>query len=71
MTYNLKEENGITYINIETDSSYGVICFGYEHTNAVFMAALADKGIEVFIQLLVYDPNTAYATFTAGYGDGL
>ena len=71
MNYSIKEENGVTFINIETDGPYGVICFGYEHTNAVFMAALADKGIEVFIQLLVYDPNTAYATFTAVSGYGL
>jgi hypothetical protein len=71
MNYTLRDENGITYINIETPGPYGVICFGYDNNNAVFMAALADKGIEVFIQLLVYDPNTAYTTFTAGYGDGL
>ena len=71
MEYILKEDSGVTYITIPTDGVYGVITFAYEHSNAVFMAALADKGIEVFIQLLVYDPNTAYTTFTAGYGDGL
>jgi hypothetical protein len=61
----------VTQITIPTDGPHGTICYAYEHNNAVFMAALADKGIDVYIQLLVYDPGTAYATFTAGYGDGL
>ena len=61
----------VTQITIPTDGPHGTICFAYEHSNAVFMAALNAKGIDVYIQLLVYDPSTAYATFTAGYGDGL
>lgn len=71
MDYILKEDNGITYITIPTDGPHGTIGFAYEHSNAVFMAALAAKGIDVFIQLLVYDPNTAYATFIDGYTDGV
>jgi hypothetical protein len=71
MEYIIKEDIEATYITIPTDGPHGTICFGYAHNDASFMTALNDKGIDVFIQLLVYDPNTAYTTFTAGYGDGL
>lgn len=66
MDYTLIEKDGVTTIIIPTTGPHGSICFGYAHDDATFMAALNTKGIEVFIQLLVYEPATAYTIFTDG-----
>lgn len=62
----MKTQGDVTIITVPTDGPHGTICFAYDSTFTTFLAALDAKGIDVFIQLLVYDPNTAYATFTDG-----
>lgn len=66
INYEIKTEGDVTIITIPTDGPHGTICFAYDSTFTTFLAALDAKGIDVFIQLLVYDPATAYATFTDG-----
>lgn len=66
INYEIKTEGNVTIITIPTDGPHGTICFAYDSTYTTFLAALDAKGIDVFIQLLVYDPATAYATFTDG-----
>jgi hypothetical protein len=64
MNYTITEdENGITQISIPTDSQHGTICFAWEKSNIEFTTALESKGIDVFIALLIADPNTAYSQF--------
>jgi hypothetical protein len=66
INYEMKTQGDVTIITVPTDGPHGTICFAYDSTFTTFLAALDAKGIDVFIQLLVYDPNTAYATFTDG-----
>jgi hypothetical protein len=64
MNYTITEdENGITQISIPTDSQHGTICFAWEKSNTEFTSAIESKGIDVFIALLIADPNTAYSQF--------
>lgn len=66
MTYELKEKNGIHEIMVATDSQWGTICFSWEDSNQDFVNAINSKGIELFVELLVNDPNTAYNQFVNG-----
>jgi hypothetical protein len=67
MNYTInQQDNGITEIVIPTNSQWGTICFAWEETNDEFINALNAKGIELFIDLLVNNPNTAYNQFVNG-----
>jgi hypothetical protein len=39
--------------------------FAWEKSNTEFTSALESQGIDVFVNLLVNDPNTAYSIFIA------
>jgi hypothetical protein len=67
MNYTInQQDNGITEIVIPTNSQWGTICFAWEENNDEFINALNAKGIELFIDLLVNNPNTAYNQFVNG-----
>lgn len=66
MNYTLdKKDNGITELVVPTDGEWGTICFAWEKSNTEFTNALESQGIDVFVNLLVNDPNTAYSIFIA------
>jgi len=66
MNYTLNQkDNGITELVVPTDGQWGTICFAWEDSNLEFTTALAEKGIEAFVALLIADPNTAYLIFVA------
>ena len=64
--YHLEDLGDIVKISIPTDTSWGVICFAYEKSNYEFTLALESQGIDVLIELLVKNPNTAYQAFIDG-----
>jgi hypothetical protein len=67
MNYTLNQkDNGITELVIPTDSQWGTICFAWEDSNQEFVNAMNSKGLELFVDLLVNDPNTAYNQFING-----
>ena len=66
MTYSIIQEDNITHIAINSDTKWGTICFSWENSNEEFVNALNTKGIEVFVELLIADPNTAYLLFVNG-----
>jgi len=67
MNYTINQKDGgINELTIPTDTQWGPICFEWEDSNAEFVNALNAKGIEVFIELLIADPNTAYLLFVNG-----
>lgn len=66
MTYELKEKNNIHELVIPTEGQWGTICFAWEDSNQDFVNAINSKGIELFVELLVNDPNTAYNQFVNG-----
>lgn len=67
MNYTITEKDvGIQEITIPTEGKWGTICFAWEDSNEEFVNALNAKGIEVFIELLIADPNTAYLLFVNG-----
>ncbi len=64
MNYTINQKDGgINELTIPTDTQWGTICFAWEDSNVEFVTALNAKGIEVFIELLIADPNTAYLIF--------
>ena len=64
MNYTLtQKDSGINELTIPTEGQWGTICFAWENSNEEFVTALNAKGIEVFVELLINDPNTAYLTF--------
>jgi hypothetical protein len=64
MNYTITEkDNGTTELIIPTDGQWGTICFAWEKSNVEFTTALEIKGIDVLVDLLVNDPNTAYSQF--------
>ena len=64
MNYTITEkDNGITELIIPTDGQWGTICFAWEKSNVEFTNALESQGIDVFVALLIADPNTAYSQF--------
>ena len=61
-----QKENGITELVIATDGEWGTICFAWEDSNEEFVNAMNSKGLELFVELLVANPNTAYTQFVNG-----
>jgi hypothetical protein len=67
MNYTItQKDNGITELVIATDSQWGTICFAWEDSNEEFVNAMNSKGLELFVELLVANPNTAYTQFVNG-----
>lgn len=67
MNYTItQKDNGITEIVISTDGKWGTICFAWEDSNEEFANAMNSKGLELFVDLLVNNPNTAYNQFVNG-----
>ena len=67
MNYTITEdENGIIQISIPTNTEHGTICFAWEKSNIEFTSALESQGIDVLVDLLVNNPNTAYTKFING-----
>ena len=66
MNYTITDnENGVVSITIPTNTSWGTILFAYEKSNTEFTSALQSKGIDVLIDLLVNNPDTAYSIFVS------
>jgi len=65
MNYTIDDLGDIVRISIPTNSSWGTILFAWEKSNDEFTTALESKGIDVLVNLLVNDPNTAYSIFIA------
>lgn len=64
MNYTINQkENGIHELLVPTEGQWGTICFAWEDSNTEFTTALAAKGIDAFVALLIADPNTAYSIF--------
>ena len=67
MNYTItQKDNGITELVIPTEGEWGTICFAWEDSNEEFVNAMNSKGIELFVELLVANPNTAYTQFVNG-----
>ena len=67
MNYTItQKDNGITELVIATDGQWGTICFSWEDSNQEFVNAINSKGLELFVELLVANPNTAYTQFVNG-----
>jgi hypothetical protein len=64
--YKLEDLGEIVRISIPTTTTWGTILFAYEKSNVEFTSALESKGIDVFVNLLVNNPNTAYTEFVNG-----
>ena len=64
MKYEIIEKQNETIIHVFE----GNIFFGYDESEDYdsFRVALNDKGIDVFVDLLIQDSNTAYLTFING-----
>jgi hypothetical protein len=65
MNYTLDDLGDIVRISIPTNTSWGIILFAWEKSNIEFTSALESQGIDVLVDLLVNDPNTAYSIFIA------
>lgn len=63
--YKLEDLGDTVRISIPTNTSWGIILFAWEKSNVEFTSALESQGIDVFVNLLVNDPNTAYSIFIA------
>jgi hypothetical protein len=63
MNYTIEDLGEIVRISIPTNTSWGIILFAWEKSNTEFTTALESKGIDVLVDLLVNDPNTAYTNF--------
>ena len=66
MEYKLEDLGDVIRLSIPTESSWGIICFAWEKSNVEFTSVLESKGIDVLVNLLVSDPNTAYQLFVNG-----
>jgi hypothetical protein len=64
--YTLEDFGDVMRLSIPTESSWGIICFAWEKSNVEFTSALDSQGIDVLVNLLVSDPNTAYQIFVNG-----
>jgi hypothetical protein len=64
MRYEIIENEGVTMIHVLEQN----IFFSYNNSEDYdsFRVALDTKGIDVFIDLLIQDANTAYLTFING-----
>jgi hypothetical protein len=66
MNYTIEDLGEIIRLSIPTNSSWGTILFAYEKSNIEFTTAIESKGIDVLVDLLVNNPNTAYNQFING-----
>jgi hypothetical protein len=66
MNYTIDDLGDIVRISIPTNTSWGTILFAWEKSNTEFTSALESKGIDVLVDLLVNNPNTAYNQFING-----
>lgn len=67
MNYTLTQNSqGLNELVIPTDSEWGTICFAWEDSNEEFVNAINAKGLELFVELLIANPNTAYNQFVNG-----
>jgi hypothetical protein len=66
MNYTIEDLGDIVRISIPTSTSWGTIFFAWEKSNEEFTSTLESKGIDVLVNLLVNDPNTAYLNFING-----
>lgn len=66
MNYTITEKDSINELTIPTEGQWGTICFAWENSNTEFTSALESKGIDVLIDLLVNNPDTAYQLFVNG-----
>lgn len=64
--YTLEDLGDTVRISIPTTTSWGTILFAYEKSNVEFTSALESKGIDILVDLLVNNPNTAYTEFING-----
>lgn len=64
--YQLEDLGDIVRISIPTMTSWGIILFAWEKSNVEFTSALESKGIDVLVELLVFNPNIAYQAFVNG-----
>ena len=64
--YKLEDLGDVVRLSIPTITSWGIICFAWEKSNDDFTQALESQGIDVLVELLVKDPNTAYQIFING-----
>ena len=64
--YTLEDLGDAVRLSIPTESSWGIICFAWEKSNVEFTSSLESKGIDLLVNLLVSDPNTAYQIFVNG-----
>jgi hypothetical protein len=64
MRYTITQQEDVTIIHVLEQK----IFFGYDDSTDYdgFRVALNDKGIEVFVDLLIQDANTAYLNFING-----
>jgi hypothetical protein len=64
MRYELIEKEDVTIIHVLDNN----IFFAYDISSDYdsFRVALNDKGIDVFVDLLIVDSNTAFNTFVNG-----
>jgi hypothetical protein len=64
MKYEIIEKQNVTIIHVFE----GNIFFGYDESEDYdsFRVALNTKGIDVFVDLLIQDSNTAYLNFING-----
>jgi hypothetical protein len=66
MNYTIDDLGDIVRISIPTNTSWGTILFAWEKSNDEFTTAMESKGIDVLVDLLVNNPNTAYNQFING-----
>ncbi len=66
MNYTIEDLEEIVRLSIPTTTSWGTILFAWEKSNIEFTTALESKGIDVLVNLLVNNPNTAYTEFVNG-----
>ena len=64
--YKLEDLGDIVRISIPTMTSWGIILFAWEKSNVEFTSALESKGIDILVELLVFNPNIAYQAFVNG-----
>jgi tRNA A37 threonylcarbamoyladenosine synthetase subunit TsaC/SUA5/YrdC len=66
MEYKLEDLGDVMRLSIPTETSWGIICFAWEKSNVEFTSSLESQGIDVLVNLLVSNPNTAYQIFVNG-----
>jgi hypothetical protein len=62
MKYTVTENNGVTTIYVIEQNIF--FAFDQSDTYSIFRNCLVTKGIDVFVDLLIEDSNTAFLKFT-------